>query len=301
MNERRLISDIRPTRTDYSSGIRRRPQKTTYDTQQKTESQPTQSNATLEPKPSPTKEDSSKLSVAEHIEEFRKRLIVSVLALFIGGALGYVYRDYVFAVLIKPLNRELYYTNPAGGFEFLIKVCLFVGFIVAIPILVYQLMRFLAPALPENVTYKTSKVMLVSVLLALAGACFAYFISLPAALHFLNNFSTGPINELITANEYLNFVMIYIVGFAALFQMPLVLFFINKITPLSPKMLMSKQRFVILGSFIVAALLTPTPDPINQTLMAAPMIMLYQSSIGVVWTSNRLRQRNQEAYSPLIA
>lgn len=244
------------------------------------------------------------LTISEHLEEFRKRLIISIVALFIGGALGYVYRDYILAVLIKPLNQQLYYTSPAGGFDFLVKVCVFVGFLFAIPILVYQLLKFLSPAVPTHVTYKTSRVLLASVLLAIMGACFAYFVSLPAALHFLNNFSEGPVNSLITANEYFNFVMIYVVGFAALFQMPLILLFINKITPLSPKKLMKNQRFVILGSFVIAAFLTPTPDPFNQALMAAPMIALYQSSIGVVWSSNKRtkkkekkKQRNANLYA----
>src|SRR5690606_20255917 len=111
--------------------------------------------------------------------------------------------------------------------------------------------------------------------------------SLPAALHFLSNFSTGSVTSLISANEYFNFVMIYVACFALLFQMPLIIAFINKITPLTPRLLMKKQRFVILGSFIVAAIITPTPDPLNQTLMALPIIGLYQSSIGVVWQSNR--------------
>lgn len=311
MQHKRLISDIQPRarRHPRSRHISNHTQRRRYDTpaprrevaspiaKSKPQEKPSPQAQTPQEKQTEHKpDDTPKLTVSEHIEEFRKRLIVSLLALFVGGALGYVYRDQVFDVLIRPLNRELYYTNPAGGFEFLVKVCLFVGFLAAIPILVYQLMKFLAPALPKNITYKTSKVMLASVSLAVAGACFAYFVSLPAALHFLNNFSSGPINELITANEYFNFVMIYVVGFAALFQMPLILFFINKITPLSPKTLMSKQRFVILGSFIVAAILTPTPDPFNQVLMAAPMIMLYQSSIGVVWTSNRRNKGHKKQH-----
>ncbi len=238
------------------------------------------------------------LTIAEHLQELRSRLLWSVIALFIGGAFGYYFHEQIIAILIKPLGQQLYYTSPAGGFDFLIKTCLFFGFILAIPVLVYQLLKFLAPAVPGHVVYKTSRILLVSVLLAIAGMAFAYFVSLPAALHFLNNFSTGPVTSLIGANEYFSFVMIYVAGFAALFQMPLIIAFINKITPLTPKIMMRKQRFVILGSFIIAAILTPTPDPINQTIMAVPIIALYQSSICVVWQSN-YRSRKKQPYSQL--
>ncbi len=242
------------------------------------------------------KHDPKHLTIAEHLQELRGRLLWSALALLFGGALGYVYNDQIIAWLVKPLNQQLYYTSPAGGFDFLIKVCVFFGFLVAIPVLVYQLIQFLSPAVPSHITYKTGKIMIISVILALLGVSFAYFVSLPAALHFLGNFSTGSITSLISANEYFNFVMIYMVCFAALFQMPLIIGFVNKVTPLTPQILMRKTRVVILISFIAAAILTPTPDPLNQTLMALPMIILYESSIGVVWQTNR-RAEKRERYN----
>lgn len=246
--------------------------------------------------PATKKRDPKHLTIAEHLQELRGRLLWSAVALMIGGVLGYVYNDQIIAWLVKPLNQQLYYTSPAGGFDFLIKVCVFFGFLLAIPVLVYQLIRFLSPAVPANISYKTGKILVISVILALAGVSFAYYVSLPAALHFLSNFSTGSVTSLISANEYFNFVMIYMVCFAVLFQMPLVIAFVNKVTPLSPKVLMQKQRVVILASFIIAALVTPTPDPLNQTLMALPIIALYQSSIGVVWQSNR-RTQKRRSYS----
>lgn len=247
------------------------------------------------------KQDPEKLTIAEHISEFRKRLLWSILALLSGGALGYAYHNEIVSLLVKPLNQQLYYTSPTGGFDFLIKTCLFFGFLLTVPIVVYNLLKFIAPAIPSHITYKTSKILVVSSCLAVAGVAFAYYVSLPAALHFLNNFSTGSVTSLISANEYFTFVMIYMAGFAALFQMPLILAFINKVTPLTPHLMMQKQRFVILGSFIVAAILTPTPDPVNQTLMAVPIIMLYQSSIGVVWHANkRTRKKRKMTYSPFM-
>jgi sec-independent protein translocase protein TatC len=119
------------------------------------------------------------------------------------------------------------------------------------------------------------------------GAAFAYFITLPAALHFLNEFSSDQVKALISTNEYISFVTIYVAAFAILFQLPLILLFINHITPLSPGALMRQQRLVILLSFVAAAVITPTPDIVNQTFMALPIIVLYQISMALVWLVNR--------------
>lgn len=296
---RRLIQDIQPvrTRTEYSRPVRRPDYVNPTPLPAISRPAPPAPLQQVQPMPAPTPPAPSsapethavpdKLTVAQHLQELRSRLTWSIIALMVGGIFGYTQRERIINFLVQPLDQQLYYSSPTGGFDFLIKVCLFFGFLVAVPILVFNLLKFIAPALPSRVTYKTTKILVLSTLLALAGASFAYYVSLPAALHFLNNFSEGPVTSLISANEYFNFVMVYMAGFAALFQMPLILSFVNKITPLSPAKLMKKQRVIILASFIIAAILTPTPDPINQTLMAAPIIVLYQSSIGVIWHTNR--------------
>lgn len=228
-----------------------------------------------------------KAPMMDHVAELRKRAIWCMGALFIGGAIGYKFQNLIIAWLVKPLGQELFYTSPTGGFDFLIKICLFFGFILAVPVLIYNLFKFISPAIPPNVSYNFVKIITISIALALGGVAFAYFVSLPSALHFLNNFTNNQVSSLISAQEYFNFVMIYMAGFAVLFQMPLVFSFINKVKPLKPARLLKQQRVVVLISFIVAAVLTPTPDPINQALMAAPIIALYQTSIGVVWRDNR--------------
>lgn len=123
----------------------------------------------------------------------------------------------------------------------------------------------------------------VSYALACLGMAFAYFVSLPASLHFLTTFGdSGDIHALITANEYFNFVLTYVAGFAILFQVPLIITFTNRVTPLPPKKLLGATRYVIVLSFIVAAIITPTPDPMNQAIMAGPIILLYLLSVCIV-------------------
>jgi sec-independent protein translocase protein TatC len=159
--------------------------------------------------------------------------------------------------------------------------------IVSIPVATYNLLRFVEPALPPKVSSRIAGVTLLSCLLSLLGIAFAYYISLPAALIFLSEFSTESVQSLISANEYFSFVTRYLGGFALVFQLPLALITINRITPLRPGTLMRKQGVVLLLSFLVAAVLTPTPDPINQAIMAAPIVILYQFAVLWIWIVNR--------------
>lgn len=230
---------------------------------------------------------------AEHIHELRKRLMWSLLFVAIGAGVGYALHDSILTLLQQPLNERLYYTTPTGAFSFIIKVCCVFGLIFALPMVIYQGFGFFEPLLPVKTRRTFVWYVFLSVVLALSGIAFAYFISLPAALHFLVNFGegAGDIQALITANEYFNFVLAYIAGFAVLFQLPLLISFINKVTPLKPIQLLGGTRYVILGSFVVSAIITPTPDPLNQALMAGPIIVLYMVSVVVIAFTNAVRGR----------
>ena len=222
-------------------------------------------------------------TLVEHIQELRSRLMWAVGFVMVGAVAGYFIHDTLVEVMQRPLNDTLYYTTPTGAFSFIIKVCTVFGLLVALPVVIYQIFGFFGPLI-KNSTKRTLVVyMLYSCVLALVGILFAYFLSLPAALNFLVNFSKDSnITSLITANEYFNFVLTYLLGFAVIFQLPLIVSFINKITPLQPLKMLKATRYVILGSFIGAAIITPTPDPLNQALMAAPVILLYLMSTAVI-------------------
>lgn len=228
---------------------------------------------------------------AEHIQELRTRLMWSLLFVAVGAGLGYALHEVILSVLQRPLNDTLYYTTPGGAFSFIIKICVAFGFVVALPMVVYQIFGFFGPLLPLRTRRMFVGYVLATVMLAALGIVFAYFISLPSALHFLVNFGNdkGSIEALITADEYFNFVLTYIAGFAVLFQLPLIIVFINKVTPLPPHKLLGISRYAILGSFIISAIITPTPDPLNQTLMAGPIILLFFLSVLLVAVINRGR------------
>lgn len=227
----------------------------------------------------------------EHLNELRARLVWCALALCVGGGVGFVIHEKLLALIQKPLGETLYFTSPTGGFNFAFKISLTFGLVVAMPVIMYQAMRFLSPLIPHKRSFHIATYMVWSLFLAYAGVVFAYVVSLPAALRFLTNFGGNNIQALISADEYFNFALAYIGGFAALFQVPLAMLFINRITPLKPGKLMGAQRYILVGSFIVAAILTPTPDPFNQMIMALPIILLYQVGIILVWIKNRKPSR----------
>jgi sec-independent protein translocase protein TatC len=222
----------------------------------------------------------------QHVHELRRHIMWVAGFVAVGGGLGYAFQDQLLNLLQKPLGQTLYYNSPTGGIAFLFKLCFATGVIFALPAILFNLFRFIEPVLEKHHRKGIIKYIIWSFLLAYGGVAFAYFISLPSALHFLAGFGDGKVKALIGANEYFNFAIAYIGGFAVLFQLPLIVLFINRITPLKPGKMMKMQQYVILGSFILAAILTPTPDPFNQAMMAAPIIVLYQVSILLVLLTN---------------
>lgn len=232
-----------------------------------------------------TRVDAEK-SFVEHVNELRVRFAWATLAVVGASVLAYVFHPYLTAVIQKPFGQTLYFTSPVGGLNFLIKLSVTFGLIVALPVLLFQVAQFFAPILERMHKRSLAKYVIWSIVLAYGGVVFAYFVSLPSALHFLTSFSTENITALITANEYYDFVLAYLLGFAVLFQIPLIVLFVNKIKPLTPGGMMGAQRYIVLASFVVAAILTPTPDPVNQTIMALPAVLLYQVAVFLVWRVN---------------
>lgn len=226
----------------------------------------------------------------EHIQELRGRLVWSVIALLIGTTIGYYIKDHLLTWLVAPLGQTLYYTSPGGGFALIIQICLGFGVIFAVPVIIFHLIRFLSPILPSYSLRLLVIILLSSCTLVALGVTFAYLVSLPAALYFLSEFSNEQVQALISTDTYMSFVTLYLAGFAVLFQLPLLLLIINGVTPLPPKKLLGGTRWVVLGSFVAAAIITPTPDPFNQTIMAGPIIVLYLLSIGLIKLVNSRRK-----------
>lgn len=229
-------------------------------------------------------------TLMDHLQELKGRFFWVAVAFIVASGLAYPrYKDIV-NVLTAPMgNQELYYLTPAGGFSFIIKVCMYVGIIAILPVMIYHLYKFITPVMKQQNVKAVLMYTAMSTVLAIVGILFAYFFSLPAALHFLTNVEVGGISSMITIDAYMSFVTAYIAAGAFLFQTPLVMLIINSVSPLKPAKLMSYQRHMIVASFVAAAIISPTPDVVNQTILAAPMVLMYQVGICAVWFRNRNR------------
>lgn len=227
----------------------------------------------------------------DHIRELQWRLAIVALAFLATGAVVYPFFDKIVALLLKPLgnNLSLVYLTPGGAFNFAVQVCIYAAMIGALPVALYHIYRFVMPAVEKTTLRGVLGYSLSSLLLAAVGVAFSYFLALPAAIQFLTSFDLKNISPMLTVESYLSFVMTYLLAGALLFQLPLFMTIINRIKPMTPRMLMSGQRHVILWSVVFAAVISPTPDAVNQLLLAAPMIVMYQVGIVIILLKNRKR------------
>lgn len=233
----------------------------------------------------------------DHIREVRKRLTWSALAFLIGATAGYLVHKPLIAFLKKPLNQSLYFTSPAGSFNFVMKICFLVGIAVALPVIIYNIVAFVQPAFPKQLTRKiVRRISLLSVLLALVGAAFAFLVVVPMSLKFFMGFAVDGLQPLISAEDYLKFVINCLISFVIIFQTPLIILFIDRIKPLPPKTMLKYEKFVIVGSLALALVLPFTYDPLTQFLLAIPIIALYNLSIVLLMFTHRKRRTKQKPH-----
>jgi sec-independent protein translocase protein TatC len=230
--------------------------------------------------------------LVHHVREIQIRLLAIASVLIAGMIVGYVYYEPLFEFIKAPLNAPLHYMSPAGSFTLIIKICLMIGVIVALPVAVYNAIMFIQPALEKRLSrarvYLTT---LASLLLAGGGAAFGFLIILPLALHFFYKFQVSGLVAIISADEYLQFVVSIIVTFALIFQLPLLISLIDHITPLPPKKLLKIEKYIIVGSIFIGVVVPFALDPTVQLLIASPIIILYNLSIVIVLLQHAARKR----------
>ncbi len=227
-----------------------------------------------------------------HVREIQLRLLTVVAVLLVGMVVGYFFYEQLFQFIKSPLHTDLHYTSPAGSFNFIIKICMMVGLVGALPVAVYNIIMFIQPALKERISrlrvYITT---LFSLFFALAGAAFAFLVIIPMALEFFFKFQVEGLEALISADDYLQFVVNVVVTFALIFQLPLIMSFIDHVTPLPPRKLLKAEKFIIVGSIAIGVLVPFALDPVVQLLIASPIIILYNLSIIVVIIQQHGRRR----------
>lgn len=243
-----------------------------------------------------SQEPATELTFLEHFYELRKRLFWVVLTLVVTSALGFQYKDQLISAVMAPLHgQKLIYLTPAGGFSFIFTLSIYFGALLTIPVVIYNIYRFLQPLLGKSSRRLVAGMITMSILLAAAGAAFGYFVTIPGAINFLSEFAGDAVIPSLTAESYLNFVVAYVLGLAVLFQLPLLLFLFDHVRPIPPGMLSSTQRFVIIAATIIAAVITPTPDALNMMVVAIPIILVYEVGVFVVFVRRYTRRPAKQA------
>lgn len=237
-------------------------------------------------KPKKEKPDADMMTLQEHLLEFRSRLTKSILAIFAGMIIGFIYAHRVIVWMtdqaknIDPRVRFLT-LEPAEGFITYFKVAAYIGIVLASPILMYQIVRFMAPGLlPHELKYVLWGIPVASVLF-IGGVVFANLYVIPSFLHFLVTFTLGQNFEFSpTSDKYLSFFLRISVGLGLIFQLPAFLFVLAKVRVVNVDKLRKWRRYAFLICAIAAAAITPTPDPFNMMIVAIPMYALYE--VGAV-------------------
>ena len=226
-------------------------------------------------------DDDGTMSLVAHLTELRSRLIKCLVAIGLGSCVGYYFIDEIMHYLTLPAGK-LYYMQPSEAFFTYLKVAVAAGFLIALPVIFYQVWRFFLPALTRTERMVLGLIVPSSVLLFFGGLAFSFFLVLPAAVQFFMGFGNAELEALFSVDKYFDFVIWFVLPFGFVFELPLVIIILAKIGLIGSSFLRKYQRIVIFLVFVIAAVITPTPDVFTQTMIALPMIVLYEVGYLIV-------------------
>jgi sec-independent protein translocase protein TatC len=225
----------------------------------------------------------------DHLEELRKRLIRSCIAIGAGMAVSAVFVNPIANFVLEQITRtlpgdkSLIYTDPSGGFSFWLNLTLIAGLVLAAPFVMYQVWSFIAPGLYANEKKFVVPFVLLTTVGTVTGALFSNYVLFPGMMKFFSTFSSKHLVMMPSINDTFDHYIRMMIGMVVVFQMPTLVFFLAKLRLVTARFLWQHLQYAILVIFIVAALLTSSPDPWNQTIFALPMIGLYLISIVIAW------------------
>ncbi|MDI6782728.1 MAG: twin-arginine translocase subunit TatC [bacterium] len=229
--------------------------------------------------------DEKRLSFIEHLEELRTRILLSLASILVTTIGAFFFSDKIIDLLIFPCRssiKETVFLSLLEPFNIRLKVAVGAGIIVASPFILYQLWRFIAPALKPKEKNVIRVLFWFAVLAFLAGVAFAYFVVLPIGAHFLLQYATPAMQPMIRIGEYISFVVIFLVAMGVVFETPLVLIGLNRIGFVSSIQLGNYRRFAVLGAVIVACAITPGSELLNSLIITIPLYLLYELSIWLI-------------------
>ena len=237
-----------------------------------------------------------KLPLTAHLEELKKRLIRSLIGIGIGFGACYYYKDWLFRIITKPLmdvmpkNSFMIYTSLPEAFFTYMKIAFFASIFLTAPFTLYQIWKFISPGLYPREKKYVIPFVLTSTLLFVGGVVFGYYLALPPAFGFFVEFSSDTLRPMFTMKEYLSFSLKLLLAFGVSFELPVFIFFMAKLGIVNSRMMSRQRRYAILIIFILAAILTPSPDAFTQVIMAVPLMILYEFSIYVAKFAERKKK-----------
>jgi len=234
-------------------------------------------------------DSNGRMGFLDHLDELRIRLIRSAIAIGVGMCVSFAFVDRIGDFLLAPAIKALPPGDPiiltrlGEGFAFYLDVAFISGFILAAPFVMYQVWRFIAPALYADEKRFAVPFVVMTTLGAIGGAVFTHYVMFPATVGFLARFHSPTMKFMPRVEDTFDSYKMMLLGMVVVFQIPTLIFFLAKMRMVTARMLLRDFKYAILVSFIVAAVLTPSADPWNQTIYAAPMIGLYLVGIGIAW------------------
>lgn len=240
------------------------------------------------------------MSLVDHLEELRRRLIYSALAFLVATAAAYYFSEEILKFLLRPARPflesgrgELVFREVGEAFMLQLRIAIYSGLALSTPVLLYQAIAFVLPALEPAEQRLLFIVLPAFVVLFLIGVLFAYFVFLPFTVQFFSTFTIAGLKSLISAGALIEFSLNFVLPFGFLFELPLLIGVLTRLGLITPAFLARNRKYAVLAIFIIAAFLTP-PDVISQIMMALPMLALYEGSI---WVSRMIKPRERAGAS----
>lgn len=230
-------------------------------------------------------DENNKMPFLAHLEELRKRLIVCCVAVGIAFFISFGFKEWLFKILVRPLiatlppGEKMVFTALPEAFFVYLEVSVIAGVMLAMPVILYEMWLFIAPGLYTHEKRLLLPLVILSTFFFAGGVLFAYLVVFPFAFKYLVSFETDIVRPLPDMREYLNLTSALLLAFGLIFELPLVLTMLSRIGIISVGFLKKNRKYAFLLAFVVAAILTPTPDVFNQFLMAGPLVILYEVSI----------------------
>lgn len=246
-------------------------------------------------------EDLPRMSLLDHLEDLRKRITWSLLGLIVAFFPCWYYVKQLFAFLAEPLDtpavREIFpdgvklaFLGVTDPFLLYFKVSALAALFMASPFVLYQLWAFVSPGLYRKEKLYAIPFVFFSTFFFLAGGAFGYYVAFPGALQFLLGMS-GQFQPVITIERYFGFLMTVILGLGLMFELPVVIFLLSALGVVTPGFLIRNFRWAVVLIFVAAAVITPTPDPVNMCIFAVPALLLYLLGVGAAAVVHRARLR----------